>query len=133
MSDLGTRHTILVVEDDLDIAQSLRDVLEAEGYAVVTASNGKEALERLRGMERPSLIFLDLMMPVMSGGEFLGVLRQTEPFKAIPVVIVSAWPKEAAQVRAQSEGYVKKPVSLEALLDAAHQFCPVGKRAEPPS
>lgn len=119
----GCAHTILVVEDDPDINESLRDVLEREGYEVVTASNGKEGLERLGEIDRPCVIFLDLMMPVMSGGEFLAVLRHTDVIATIPVVIVSAWPKEATQIRDQTQGFVKKPVSLDALLAAAHRFC----------
>jgi CheY-like chemotaxis protein len=121
-----TRHTILVIEDDPDIAESLCDVLESEGYQVVTASNGKEGLDRLREIDRPSLILLDLMMPVMSGGEFLAVLRQTDGIATIPVVVVSAWPGEATQVRAQVQGFVNKPVSLDALLEATHKVCAQG-------
>jgi CheY-like chemotaxis protein len=96
-----SRHTILVVEDDPDIAESLCDVLRSEGYDVVTASNGKEGLDRLEEMGRPCLILLDLMMPVMSGGEFLAVLRQTDA----------------------SQGFVDKPISIDALLEATHKFC----------
>jgi CheY-like chemotaxis protein len=51
------------------------------------------------------------------------VLRQTETTAAIPVVIVSAWAKEGAQVRAQSQGFVDKPISIDALLEATHKFC----------
>jgi len=117
------RHTILVVEDDPDITESLCDVLRSEGYEVATASNGKEALDRLREIDRPSLILLDLMMPVMSGGEFLAALRQIDALASIPVVIVSAWTKESAQVRAQSQGFVRKPISIDALLDATQRLC----------
>lgn len=117
------RGTILVVEDDPDITESLCDVLHSEGYEVVTASNGKEGLDRLREIGRPCLILLDLMMPVMSGGEFLAVLRRTDAIAAIPVIIVSAWSNEGAQLRAQSQGFVNKPISIDALLEATHRFC----------
>lgn len=117
------RHTILVVEDDPDITESLCDVLHSEGYEVATASNGREGLDRLREMGRPSLILLDLMMPVMSGSEFLAALRQDDALASIPVVIVSAWTNESAQVRAQSQGFVKKPISIDALLEATHRLC----------
>jgi CheY-like chemotaxis protein len=119
------RHTILVVEDDPDIAESLSDVLESEGYLVVTAANGVEGLACLHDIGRPCLILLDLMMPVMSGGEFLAVLRRHEKFSSVPVVVVSAWPKEAQQVREQSQGFVKKPVVLDSLLETAGRFCAV--------
>ena len=115
--------TILVVEDDPDIAESLTDVLESEGYLVVTAQNGVEGLNCLRDIDKPCLIFLDLMMPVMSGGEFLAVLRRDQKYASVPVVVVSAWPKEASQVRSQSQGFVKKPVALDSLLETADRFC----------
>ena len=117
------RHTILVVEDDPDITESLCDVLRSEGYAVATASNGKEGLDRLRQIDRPSLILLDLMMPVMSGAEFLAALRQDGELASIPVVIVSAWTNESARVRAQSQGFVKKPISIDALLETTQRLC----------
>ena len=119
------RHTILVVEDDPDIAESLSDVLEGEGYLVVTAANGVEGLQGLRDIGKPCLILLDLMMPVMSGGEFLAVLRKHEKFSTVPVIVVSAWPKEALQVRDQSQGFVKKPVMLDSLLETTSRFCAV--------
>jgi CheY-like chemotaxis protein len=121
------RHTILVIEDDPDIAESLSDVLESQGYLVVTAANGLEGLECLRDMGKPCLILLDLMMPVMSGGEFLAVLRRHEKFASVPVIVVSAWPKEASQVREQSQGFVKKPVVLDSLLETAGRFCVVNQ------
>ena len=121
----GRCHTILVIEDDPDIAESLTDVLESEGYLVVTAANGVEGLQCLRDIGKPCLILLDLMMPVMSGGEFLAVLRRHDKFASVPVVVVSAWPKEAMQVRSQSQGFVKKPVALDSLLETATRFCAV--------
>jgi len=117
---------ILVVEDDPDIAESVRDVLEDEGYQVFTASNGKEGLERLGEIERPCLILLDLMMPVMSGGEFLAALKDSAV--ADSVVIMSAWPHEAEHLADQARAFVKKPISLEALLDVAQRYCGVEQR-----
>ena len=63
------------------------------------------------------------MMPVMSGGEFLAELRANDVLATIPVVVVSAWPDEAAFVRAQTQGYVKKPVSLDVLLELVARYC----------
>lgn len=125
MTQVGpkTDCTILIVEDDPDIRDALRDVLELDGYEVVEASNGKEGLERLGSIVRPCVILLDLMMPVMSGGEFLAVLRDTDVLATIPVVVVSAWPVEAGHVREHMQGFVKKPVSLDALLSLVERFC----------
>jgi CheY-like chemotaxis protein len=114
---------ILVVEDDPEIRESLCDVLDSEGYSVVAAANGREALDLLGEMGVPCLILLDLMMPVMGGGEFLGVLRSTDVIAKLPVVVVSAWHNQADQVRQQAQGFVNKPVALDCLLDVVARFC----------
>jgi CheY-like chemotaxis protein len=117
---------ILVVEDDPEIREVVRDVLQDEGYAVVTATNGKEGLERLRQMARPCLVLLDLLMPVMNGGEFLTALRTTDVLATLPVVVFSAWSEEAQKIRDDTQGFVEKPVSLPALLDTVTKFCAPG-------
>ncbi len=123
---------ILVVEDDALIRESLCDALESEGYDVVMGSNGQEALALLRAMPAPCLILLDLMMPVMTGVEFLAAIRRIAGFAAIPVVVVSAWPDEAAKVSDKTQGYLKKPVSLNALLTTIQTFCAARARRAPP-
>ena len=80
---------VLVVDDDAGIRLLLRRILEAEGYAVVEAENGRAALERM-GERAPGAILLDLMMPEMDGFEFLSALREREAWRQIPVVIVTA-------------------------------------------
>jgi GAF domain-containing protein/CheY-like chemotaxis protein len=80
---------VLVVDDDAEVRQLLRRMLELEGFAVVEAENGRVALERLRGTS-PSLILLDLMMPEMDGFEFVAELRRHEGWRAIPVVVITA-------------------------------------------
>lgn len=116
-------HTILLVEDDVDILETVKDVLSREGYNVVDAVDGKQGLDRLHEIAPPCLILLDLMMPVMSGGEFLATLRHTDTLATLPVVIMSAWSKEAAQLPEEVQGFLKKPVSLRALLEVAGKFC----------
>jgi len=80
---------VLVVDDDAEVRQLLRRMLESEGFAVMKAENGRVALERLRG-EAPSLILLDLMMPEMDGFEFVAELRRHESWHTIPVVVITA-------------------------------------------
>jgi hypothetical protein len=80
---------VLVVDDDAEVRQLLRRMLESEGFAVVEAENGRVALERLRG-ESPSLILLDLMMPEMDGFEFVAELRRHDGWRAIPIVVITA-------------------------------------------
>src|SRR3954469_1683244 len=83
--------TLMVVDDDTVIRESLADVLQEEGYSVVTAIHGEDALTKLRGgMPVPCLILLDLMMPVMTGGEFFAAQQADPAIAGIPVVVISA-------------------------------------------
>jgi two-component system, chemotaxis family, chemotaxis protein CheY len=106
---------VLVVDDDPDILEAVCDILEVEGYRVSRARHGGEALERLRG-ERPSLILLDLMMPVMDGIAFAHALRDRRVEPEIPIVVISADgnPQKAASIGAR--GFLAKPFDIEALL-----------------
>ncbi len=108
------RQTILVVEDDGDLRESLCEIIEAEGYEVYGAENGAAALDMLPKIPKPSLIVLDLMMPVMNGWQLLSALRHSEIAAAIPVMVVSAVGdfKTTAGVR-----FVPKPIDLTKLMD----------------
>jgi len=112
----SSAESILVVDDDVEILESLRDALEDAGYSVTTARHGREGLDRLAGMDRPSLILLDLMMPVMSGPEFLDALREDDRFSDVPVVVVSAY-GHLADSTCGVAGFVRKPVNLGTLLE----------------
>ena len=117
-------HLILVVEDDRDISEGLRDALTGEGYEVVTAYNGKEALDRLRGIDRPCLILLDLMMPVMSGAEFRVAQRQDRALAGVPVALISAAEHLRDMAPAlDAAAYVPKPIDFGALLATIERFC----------
>ena len=84
---------ILVVDDDDDIREAVREVLAAEGYETVAAANGAEAKQHLKTCaERPELILLDLMMPVMDGWQFLLWLDDAPEWRDTPVAIMSAHP-----------------------------------------
>jgi CheY-like chemotaxis protein len=104
---------ILVVEDEEDIREAVSDLLQLEGYAVETASNGQEALQVLEGPSDPCLILLDVMMPVMDGHAFMARLREDPAHQRIPVVITSASP----QVPAGARAHLRKPYELHRLLD----------------
>ncbi|MCW8195854.1 response regulator [Proteobacteria bacterium 005FR1] len=116
---------ILIVEDEPDIRETLKDILELEGFSVTTAANGREALQRVEEIQRPCLILLDLMMPVMDGWQFLHILKDERKhvFATIPVVVISA----AADVSAVQQQYgckaIKKPVSISTLVELAHEYC----------
>jgi signal transduction histidine kinase len=109
--------SILVVEDDFDIRETLSSLLEDRGYAVSTCSNGLEALTHLRSARHTDVILLDLMMPVMDGWQFR-VLQKRDPLLAqIPVLAISAngTPKAAA---IDADAYLQKPIDIDALLSA---------------
>lgn len=116
---------IVVIEDDADLRETLKDLLEMEGFRVVTASNGREGMHQIEQTGQPCLILLDLMMPVMNGWEFLEALRREKPapLAQTPVAVVSA----AADVADVEQDYgcsvLKKPVSLERLFALAHAHC----------
>ena len=116
---------MLVVDDDPDIRDTLRLVLEFAGYPVYSADNGREALEVLANAATPpGLILLDLMMPVMSGDEMLKALKQVHALASIPVTIVTA---SGAPMPPQASGILKKPVDMEALLRVVARHCGPGR------
>jgi CheY-like chemotaxis protein len=109
--------SILIVEDDDGVRDTIAGILRDEGYAVETASNGAAALRRLGELPLPSLILLDLMMPGMDGLDFR-VRQQADPaLRGIPVVIISARPDVARQAeRLHADAFLQKPMSFEELL-----------------
>ncbi len=115
-------HSILVVDDDADIRDAIHDVLSDQGWDVISASDGLEAREQLHAGLRPCAILLDLMMPRMSGDEFLAWLR-TEPatFADTPVVVLSAM---GSTDLPGAQGSLRKPVQLRRLVETIQRFCP---------
>jgi CheY-like chemotaxis protein len=117
-------HIVLVVEDDPDIRATLCEALEDHGYSPVPASNGVEALDYLRGSnEKPCLILLDLMMPVMDGQEFRAQQRADQELAAIPVVVISAYRDLEKYATELATECLPKPVRLERLLQTARKHC----------
>ena len=90
--DKENQNTVLIVDDDADLRESLADVLRRQGYAVTLASNGKEALELLPGLHKPCGIVLDIAMPVMNGAQFYQAMRAVPELADIPVVILTCDP-----------------------------------------
>ncbi|HET9620729.1 MAG TPA: response regulator [Kofleriaceae bacterium] len=118
-------HTVLVVDDDRDIRDSLVDLLEDLGYAALSASNGLDALEILRTRrELPSMILLDLMMPGLDGHGFCAAQRAELAWAAIPVVVLSAYADADAQASALGVECLRKPLTARALVEAVRRYCP---------
>jgi len=107
---------VLVVEDDDDIRQSLCYILEDEGIATLSAANGQAALDLLRRAgDKPSVILLDLSMPVMDGREFLQHMSRDASIPATPVIIVSALSPDDTVGGVK---WLQKPIGIDGLLAA---------------
>ena len=107
--------TILVVDDTFSVRMLLREHLEAEGYRVVTANNGRDALFAAR-QETPDLILLDIMMPEMGGYEFLRIYRQE---RSTPVILLTAKLEESDKVvglELGADDYITKPFGMRELV-----------------
>ncbi len=109
---------VLVVDDDPEMREMLRRTLEKDGLAVLEADHGRAALAQL-ARQRPTLILLDLTMPVMDGFEFLGELRRTPEGRAIPVVVLTArdlGPEDRQRLQGQVEHVLRKGAYSRAAL-----------------
>ena len=116
--------SILVVDDDPDILETTRFVLECAGYRVSTAANGTEALTRLHAEAAPCVILLDLMMPVMNGWEFRAEQARDPGLAAIPVIVVTGAGKAAPEaVSLGAACLLEKPVDLTTLLSMVQLYC----------
>jgi two-component system chemotaxis response regulator CheY len=124
-SEAEMKGTLLIVEDDQEIRDALVDILTDEGYRVHAVENGKDALEYLgTAQELPSLIILDMMMPVMDGYEFLQRKAADGRISAIPTVLCSAdgQIKQKAEKAGMGE-WLRKPIELNTLLELAERHC----------
>lgn len=118
--------SILVADDNDDIREAIVEALENEGYSVRAARNGSEALEILKAMPVPTLILLDLMMPVMSGWEFLDAQKRDARFAAHQVVTISAVNSQQSiedPTPLDTAGSIQKPFSLGKLWEKVAEFC----------
>jgi CheY-like chemotaxis protein len=106
---------VLVVDDDPDILDAICDILAGEGYRVARARHGVEALAAVE-RERPALILLDLMMPVMDGIAFAQALRGRERDRELPIVVISAEGNPQKAVSVGARAYLSKPFDIDALL-----------------
>lgn len=107
---------IMVVEDERDIRLSLKEILELEGYDVLTAENGLDALNILKISTPPNLILLDMKMPVMNGWEFADQFRKTYNSSTPIVVVTAAADSEQRAKDIKATGWVSKPFELGELL-----------------
>ncbi|MFN0118851.1 MAG: PleD family two-component system response regulator [Elusimicrobiota bacterium] len=109
---------IIVVEDEQDIADNIKARLELDGYIVLLAGNGKDGVDLIR-KEKPSLVILDVMMPIIDGYEACKILKRDEETKSIPILILTALPyvndvEKAFEVGAND--FLNKPYTNERLM-----------------
>lgn len=126
--------TVLVVDDEFDLANTLRAILEAEGYRAETCSDGREALDRLRSdapASKPDLVIMDVMMPRVSGLEVLRAMRQSPDLDGVPVILMSAMTPSVSRDEYRWQAFLRKPFTLQAVVKAVHQHAgeasPVGE------
>ncbi|MDD3643230.1 MAG: response regulator [Candidatus Krumholzibacteria bacterium] len=115
---------ILVVDDEVNITQILEFSIGAEGYEVITASNGEEAIDKAR-REQPDLIILDIMMPRIDGYEACRILKSNPLTKSIPVVLLTAKGRDIDKRLGYEVGatdYIIKPFSPSKLIDRIHEL-----------
>ncbi len=112
---------ILIIEDDLDIRNVVVDILKMEGLATAVADNGAEALIYLKTHKKPCMVFLDMMMPVMNGRQFLDIFRNQPGNADVPVVILSAVADRVDTTGANE--FIKKPLDLNRLLEVVSKYC----------
>jgi two-component system phosphate regulon response regulator PhoB len=121
---LSERPVVLVIDDDVDIAESIGDVLRSAGYAVRIVGDGQAALVAA-AREKPGLVLLDWRLPEdPAGGALVRKLRDACGF-AVPVVVLSADPMSLAEARdAQVSDYLPKPFEIADLLHLVDSYCP---------
>ena len=114
---------VLVVEDDADIRQVMREALEGAGYDVELVAGGAEALHRLEAGSIPQLILLDSNMAGMSGAAFRAAQLENPRLASIPVLLLSGAASLAEQAAAMRVDFLRKPFRLAELIRAVQQAC----------
>lgn len=109
--------TVLIVDDEFSIVEALGEILRWEGFSVMSAHNGRLALEVL-GRERVDVVLMDAMMPVMGGVEAAAAMKADPRLRDIPIILMTAGPLPTSEVRWVAA--LRKPFQLDA-LDAAVQ------------
>lgn len=120
--------TVLVVDDELDIAEAVKSILEEERYHVITCGNGREALGCLEETT-PDLAIIDIMMPVMNGYETIKAIRKQPAWEKLPILVMSAIQPSVRPQEQGWTGFLKKPFSLRELLDTVRRLAPTDSEA----
>ena len=114
---------VLIVDDEMHVVKIIQFKLKAEGFDVLYALNGHDALD-IAETEKPDVILLDVMMPVMDGFKVYELLKAKESTNNIPVIMVTAKTQEGDKMRAEKLGieeYIFKPFSPQSVVDAINR------------
>lgn len=110
---------ILIVDDEVDLVETLRFPLEMEGYQILVSYNGEDGLNKARS-ENPDLIILDLMLPKLDGYKVCRLLKFDEKYKHIPIIMLTARTQEKDKILGIETGaneYITKPFEIDELID----------------
>lgn len=116
---------ILIVDDDPDLRETMKDLLTFEGFKAITAGNGQEALKQVTQQQQPCLVLLDLMMPVMDGWQFLDILEKQhrQILSRLQIVVVSAVADLSSLQHRYHCQVMKKPADIQGLVALARKYC----------
>jgi DNA-binding response OmpR family regulator len=115
---------ILIVDDEVDLVETIRFPLEMEGYHVLVSYNGEDALNQAR-KENPDLILLDLMLPKLDGYKVCRLLKFDERYKHIPILMLTAKTQEKDKILGMETGaneYITKPFEMDSLLEKVKAY-----------
>jgi CheY-like chemotaxis protein len=113
--------TILIVDDEFSIVETLGEIVSLEGYAFAGAANGKEAMATIRA-QPPALVVLDYMMPLMDGLQVLAAIRADPALAALPVIIMTAAPLGIPAARNRWDDLLLKPFEADQFMRAIHDL-----------
>jgi CheY-like chemotaxis protein len=114
---------VMIIDDDVDIRETIADLLEARGYRVIVSGDGAGAMAELKHGARPAVILLDLMMPGLSGAEFRAQQLADAALAKIPVVVLSGARGVDEAARQMGVESLPKPVELDQLMRTVNRFC----------
>lgn len=126
--------SILIVDDNHGVREALIAALRSKGYAARGAANGKEAISTLKSLDAPTLIFMDLMMPVMDGWDSLEKLSKLPQFDENVVVTISAVnlkSRQDARIPVNAVANLQKPLSFKQVLELVHRYCVLPAARQP--
>lgn len=115
---------ILIVDDEVDLVETLRLPLEMEGYTVLVSYNGEDALNQAR-KENPHLIILDIMLPKLDGYKVCRLLKFDERYKHIPILMLTAKTQEKDKILGAETGadeYITKPFDIDELIEKVKSY-----------